>query len=96
MKPTTVATVASGCSSISQWPASGMTASCTSDAAKRMTAAMVEVDHAWAHLEAIKAAGWKVPHDHPDLVPAAEAGQLTDNLRFASEDTQAQKMGEDR
>lgn len=60
-----------------------------------ITAAMVEIDHAWAHLEVIKAAGWKVPDDHPDLVPAAEAGQLTDNLRFASEDTKAQKMGED-
>ncbi|MBC7834461.1 MAG: hypothetical protein H7Y88_05085 [Phycisphaerales bacterium] len=48
--------------------------------------AMVEVDLAFENLRSISAAGWKVPADHPDLVPAAEAGRLTDNLRLSHED----------
>lgn len=42
---------------------------------------MVEIDHAFAHLEEIRDAGWKTPAAHPDLVPAAKAGQLADLFR---------------
>lgn len=43
---------------------------------------MVEIDEATEHLKAIEKAGWTVPPDHPDLVPAAEAGRLADLLRL--------------
>lgn len=60
-----------------------------------MVAAMVEVDVAYEHLGDIRAAGWKTPKDHPDLVPAAEAGRLADQLRFSGEDARSQAKGED-
>lgn len=46
---------------------------------------MVEIDHALEHLKAIEKAGWKVPADHPDLVPVAEAGRLADLFRVLAE-----------
>jgi hypothetical protein len=46
--------------------------------------AMVEMDEIMEHLKAIERAGWRPPPDHPDLVPAAEAGRLADHLRLAS------------
>lgn len=58
-----------------------------------VVAAMVEVDYAYEHLTEIRSAGWNVPKDHPDLVPAAEAGRLTDQLRFSGEDTASQARG---
>lgn len=42
---------------------------------------MVEIDEAFEHLKSIEKAGWAVPSDHPDLVPAAEAGRLADLYR---------------
>ena len=51
-----------------------------------MVDAMVEADHTFEHLKAIKENGWRAPSDHPDLVPVAEAGRLADALRIASED----------
>src|SRR5690606_14857008 len=60
-----------------------------------IVAAMVEVEQAFDHLGDVRFAGWTVPKDHPDLVPAAEAGRLTDNFRFAAEDQRAQDLGED-
>lgn len=48
--------------------------------------AMVEVDHAYEQLGYIRAAGWTVPKDHPDLVPVSEAGRLTDQMRFCKDD----------
>lgn len=39
---------------------------------------MVEMDEVMENLKAIEAAGWKSPANHPDLVPAAEAGRLVD------------------
>lgn len=51
--------------------------------AEGIVAAMIEVDLAFENLGHVKTAGWKVPRDHPDLVPAAEAGRLTDNLRLS-------------
>jgi protein tyrosine phosphatase (PTP) superfamily phosphohydrolase (DUF442 family) len=54
-----------------------------------IVAAMVEVDQAYEHLGDIRSAGWATPGEQPDLVPAAEAGRLADNLRFALDDPNA-------
>lgn len=47
---------------------------------------MVKVDQAFTNLKHIRAAGWRTPADHPDLVPAAEAGRLADLLRDLTDD----------
>ncbi len=46
-----------------------------------VVAAMVSLDQTWERLLAIDAAGWATPPEHPDLTPAAEAGQLADMFR---------------
>ncbi|MDX2147156.1 MAG: hypothetical protein SFZ23_06500 [Planctomycetota bacterium] len=51
-----------------------------------MVQAMVEIEHAFDHLKQVQQAGWSVPSDHPDLVPIAEAGRLTDALRALLDD----------
>jgi protein tyrosine phosphatase (PTP) superfamily phosphohydrolase (DUF442 family) len=51
--------------------------------------AMVESDVAFENLKQIEAAGWKTPADHPDLVPAAEAGRLADLLRVLADGDRA-------
>jgi protein tyrosine phosphatase (PTP) superfamily phosphohydrolase (DUF442 family) len=43
--------------------------------------AMVDIDFALEHLREIQKAGWRTPADHPDLVPAAEAGRMADLFR---------------
>ena len=48
--------------------------------------AMVEIDLAFEHLKDIEKAGWTVPPEHPDLVPAAETGRLADLLRNLAKD----------
>jgi cytochrome c556 len=53
------------------------------------------VDVAFENIGEVRAAGWKTPEDHPDLVAAAEAGRLADNLRFGSEDERAKLLGDD-
>lgn len=63
--------------------------------AEGVVAAMVEIDLAYEHLGEIRTAGWKVPPDHPDLVPASEAGRLADNLRFSGEDPRVKGWGAD-
>lgn len=60
-----------------------------------LVAAMVEVDIAFENLKLIRVAGWKTPADHPDLVPAAEAGRLVDHFRFSLEDPKCSKLGDD-
>ncbi|MBX3357173.1 MAG: cytochrome c [Phycisphaeraceae bacterium] len=60
-----------------------------------LVAAMVEVDQAYELLGEIRAAEWQVPKTHPDLVPAAEAGRLTDNLRIGGEDPKCRDLGDD-
>jgi protein tyrosine phosphatase (PTP) superfamily phosphohydrolase (DUF442 family) len=45
---------------------------------------MVEIDEINEHLKAVEKAGWKTPKDHPDIVPAAEAGRMADLLRLAA------------
>ena len=47
---------------------------------------MIEIDQAFERLTLIEGAGWQVPEDHPDLVPAAEAGRLADLFRLLKED----------
>jgi cytochrome c556 len=47
---------------------------------------MVAIDDVMAHLGAIERSGWTTPADHPDLVPAAEAGRLADLLRILQDD----------
>lgn len=56
---------------------------------------MVAVDHAFEHLKEIERAGWTVPADHPDLVPASEAGQLAEALRLLREDPDVQAKPDD-
>ncbi|MBK8914167.1 MAG: hypothetical protein IPM64_06120 [Phycisphaerales bacterium] len=51
-----------------------------------MVSAMVAVDEAYELLVAVEKAGWVVPKDHPDVVPAAEAGRLADLMRVLIED----------
>lgn len=46
---------------------------------------MVEIDVAFEHLKLIEKASWTTPADHPDLVPAAEAGRLADLYRTLGE-----------
>jgi len=43
--------------------------------------AMVQIDEVTDHLKLIEKANWLAPQDHPDLVPAAEAGRLADHFR---------------
>lgn len=50
------------------------------------TAAMSGLEHASEHLKLIQSAGWQAPSDHPDLVPASEAGMLHDYFRAANAD----------
>jgi len=44
--------------------------------------AMLAIDDTNDRLTAIERAGWKVPADHTDLVPVAEAAALADHLRL--------------
>ena len=47
---------------------------------------MVAIDKSWERIKLVRAAGWSAPADHPDLVPAAEAGMLADHFRVLLED----------
>jgi Swiss Army Knife protein, DSP-PTPase phosphatase domain len=47
---------------------------------------MVEINDRFEHIENIQHAGWTTPDDHPDLVPAAEAGRLADLFRALVDD----------
>ena len=47
---------------------------------------MVDIDLTWDNLKAVQKAGWSVPENHPDLVPAAEAGRLADTMRLLRDD----------
>ena len=43
--------------------------------------AMVSIDERWEHLNAVKAANWQAPADHPDIDPAHEALLLREEFR---------------
>lgn len=46
-----------------------------------MVQAMTAIDHGLERMEAIRAAKWAAPADHPDLVPQAEAALLAEHFR---------------
>lgn len=50
---------------------------------------MIELDEINERLKLIEKASWQVPDSHPDLVPAAEAGQMADLLRLLAEGDRA-------
>ena len=56
---------------------------------------MVDIDIAWDNLKAVQRAGWVAPADHPDVVPAAEAGRLADTLRLLLDDARVGQMPEE-
>lgn len=49
-----------------------------------LLAAMAEIDRRFEHLEAARAAGWRTPAHHPDLVPTAEAARIAELFREMS------------
>jgi protein tyrosine phosphatase (PTP) superfamily phosphohydrolase (DUF442 family) len=57
--------------------------------------AMVEVDLRWGHLKAVQKAGYKVPPDHPDLVPEKEAILLMEAYRELARVKEARALGAD-
>ncbi|MEY2795151.1 MAG: hypothetical protein RIR10_867 [Planctomycetota bacterium] len=57
-----------------------------------MVAAMVAIDEAFDRLKLVEKNGWKVPADHPDLAPAADAGKLADLLRFLVDDAHLKSL----
>jgi protein tyrosine phosphatase (PTP) superfamily phosphohydrolase (DUF442 family) len=52
--------------------------------ARGLTQLMVEVDSRWDRLTRVKAAGWGVPADRPDVDPPHEAVQLGEQFREAA------------
>jgi hypothetical protein len=56
---------------------------------------MVGVDERWDNLKLVKAAGWRVPPDHPDVDPPHEALQLLEQFREAARLPQIKKRPED-
>lgn len=59
-----------------------------------MVRGMLDLDDALEHLRLIERAGWAAPADHPDLVPAAEAGRLADVLRVLGEGKESVVKGQ--
>ncbi|HLO42278.1 MAG TPA: cytochrome c [Phycisphaerales bacterium] len=57
--------------------------------------AMVEIDEVHERLKLVEKAGWKSPANQPDLVPAAEAGQMSDLLRHLKDDKVTTDAGGD-
>jgi protein tyrosine phosphatase (PTP) superfamily phosphohydrolase (DUF442 family) len=56
--------------------------------------AMVEIDHRWENLKAIQQAGWRVPANQPDLVPASEALLLQEAYAELLRDHEAKAKGD--
>jgi protein tyrosine phosphatase (PTP) superfamily phosphohydrolase (DUF442 family) len=57
--------------------------------------AMVGIDERWDHLKAVRAAGYQMPKDHPDLKPANEAVILWELYREAQRLPDAVQRGQD-
>lgn len=53
---------------------------------KGLAKSMIAIDEAFEHLKLVQANGWAVPTNHPDLVPAADAGTIADLYRIAGGD----------
>jgi hypothetical protein len=58
----------------------------------KLRTVMDRIDRVFMRLDAIKTAHWTTPIDQPDLLPAVEAGLLTDFFRQASEIRHVRKM----
>jgi protein tyrosine phosphatase (PTP) superfamily phosphohydrolase (DUF442 family) len=56
--------------------------------------AMVEVDTRWDHLKAVRKAGYQVPKESPDIVPANEATILMEHYRESQRLEDSRKHGE--
>lgn len=56
---------------------------------------MVEIDVISDHLKLVEKAGWTAPRNHPDLVPAAEAGRMADLFRLVAASDKARNQPED-
>jgi hypothetical protein len=56
---------------------------------------MLEIDEINDRLKLIEKVGWTVPRDHPDLVPAAEAGRMADLFRMLAASEKARAQPED-
>lgn len=52
---------------------------------------MIAIDEANDELKAIEKAGWKVPADHPDLVPAEVAKRMIDHLETLSAEAETRE-----
>lgn len=53
---------------------------------------MVGIDFCFENLGHVRKAGWTVPKDHPDIVPAAEAGRLADHYRVLMDDPECKDI----
>ncbi len=53
--------------------------------------AMAEAQDRYDHLAEIRGAGWRVPPEHPDLVPLAEAARLENLMRSLIDDEEVAK-----
>ncbi|MBL9118933.1 MAG: cytochrome c [Phycisphaerae bacterium] len=53
---------------------------------KGIARSMIEIDAKFDQLKLVQANGWAVPTDHPDLVPAADAGVIADLYRVSADD----------
>ncbi len=54
---------------------------------------MSRIGRTWDQVKVVRASNWGVPQDHPDLVPAAEAGMLVDLFRASHESGYAVRPG---
>lgn len=55
---------------------------------------MVEIDERWDHLKAVRKAGYQVPKEHPDIVPAHETVILWEQYREAQRLPESVSHGE--
>ena len=55
---------------------------------------MVEIDERWDHLKAVRKAGYLVPKEQPDILPAHEAVLLWEHYREAQRLPEAARRGE--
>ncbi|MBL0926603.1 MAG: hypothetical protein IBJ11_02985 [Phycisphaerales bacterium] len=61
---------------------------------KGIVGAMVKADAGFWNVDRIRKAGWQVPADHPDLVPAAEAAAIVEGLRATADAPETPGHGE--
>lgn len=55
---------------------------------------MVEIDERWDHLKAVRKAGYQVPKEHPDILPAHEVVILWEHYREAQRLPESARHGE--